>query len=233
MGSKNSFEEFLKNPYTKKFLEYYESVLCNAVNTISAVCDEMSSKKRKLKPDELSEIISCIDNQCSGLMRISECSITLRRLVENEDEENIDLMAFLNLFAKKCSSVIGQLCDFEVYGEKEIIVKVQHSVLKYSMLEFVRRYALEYGRHTCFRISSLVYNDKAVVTIKVDPPQNENLFAIKSGINLFENNFPDINEMWSEESGMKYYYQENYMRVIIPLYTGLPELGFTNKLIFE
>lgn len=232
MDNKNSFKEFLNNPYTKKYLEYSESVFSNAVTTISAACGELESKERRLKPNELAEIIQCIYNQCLGLMRVSGFNTTLCRIAENSDEGIIDIKHFLDFFVKNCNSVIEQICIADICIEDRVMVKIQPDVVKYAMLEFIRRYALKYGRYTRFIISCMNDENAVSISVKVNPQQTEDEYISKSGINLFENNVDNINELLSEKSGVKYYYQKDSMKITIPLYTGIYDIGFFGDNIF-
>lgn len=233
MNEKDDFKEFINNPYTKKFLEYYEAVMCNAVSTISAACDEITMKKSRRKSGEISEILNCINSQCSGLMRAAEFSVTLRRLAENSDEEVIDIMYFLDFFAGKCSSIVGNVCKFNVSGDNGIIVKVQRSVINYAMLEFVRCYALKYGKNINFSLSCVCENSRAFVNVTVGVPESENEFPRKSGINFFESYFDIINEILKAKSSVRYEYKENSMTIEMPQYSGKIELDLLNRQIID
>lgn len=225
MDNKNSLDEFLNNPFVHRYLEYYESVLCNTVSTLSTICDEMTKKNFKPKPDEVSEIVGYINKQCSGLMRALEFSATLRSFAEDSNYTIVNFKRFLNVFAEKCNSIIGPACYLEFSGEEGFEAEVQKNVISYAMLEFIRSNALKYGKDTHFKISCENRKDSIVIGILVEKPEQENEFPRRPAIKFFEDYFSEINEALSEKSGMKYKCSNNSMTLVIPKNTKFNKLS--------
>lgn len=216
MDNNNNFKEFLNNPFTLRFLEYYESVICQSASTFSAINDEAKSRNFKFKSDELREIMEYINKQNFELIRVLKLNEILHSLIEDSDYEIIDVKRFLNVFTDKCNSIIEKLCYFEASKETEMKIKVKKNIINYAMLEFIRSYALKYGENTNFKITYRCQNNNVIIQISAETSQTINDFPRKSEFNIFKNHFNEINEVISEKSGANYEYRKNLMIITIP-----------------
>lgn len=225
----NYFEEFVKNPFAQKYLRYCESTLCNTVTMISAVCEEINRMNKKKHLKETSELLGYINSLCFRFMRLSDCNASLLRMADGNEEEVIYLGTFLHFFADRCNEVIGEACPVHISGNADMKIKISKSLINRSMLEFIRNYGLKYGRGTEFSVRYGIESENIFIVLEITAFGEPDAFSEKYDINIFKDYCNEINKMFSEKSGMKYIYEDNSMKIIIPIDSANENLEFSDS----
>ena len=214
MKDEKVVKEFFRNPFAVDYIKYCDYITRLAVTRISASCEMIEDLlKRRVKGDTdgyTDEILAV----CRDLVRISELSTVLAS--QDDDVVITDIDFFLDDFASGCKNALGDNVDVKLDEKSYSFVKTDENVLRFLMLNFVRKAALA-AKEGSFKIEIGAEKDETSVIIymRTDVDFSSDVDDMHENDKLLDSYSDTVFDIIAERLGVSYETNGSLMKIII------------------